>query len=167
MATYYSDIATANGAGSMYDTPGCLIRQPFYLTISVAVASGDLFYLAPILKDSTLCGYQIDCPDLDTDASATGTCELGDATTTNLFVASSSQAIRNKVKFNSAADEDLAAAGNSDVIGSIHGTLPAIYTTASYLVLKLTGTVATARSSGTIKGWIDYVMQPKYRRPRL
>lgn len=161
MATYYSDIATANGAAAMYDTPGCLIRQPFYLTISVAVVSGDLFYLAPILKDSTLCGYLVECPELDTNGVPSATCELGDSGSSTRFTASGT-AIQNACRFSSTADDGL----SSDTIGAKLAALPLIYTTPDYLILKLTGTVATAASSGTIKGWIDYVMQPKYRRPR-
>lgn len=160
MATYYSDLAA--DPSRMYDIEGVALRAPFTLTISVAVVTGDLFYLAPILPGSTVCGYLIECPDLDTSGSATGTCELGDATTTNIFVASSNAAIQNQCRFSSVADDGL----SSDTVGCVLGALPAVYTASSYLVLKLTGTVATARSSGTIKGYLDYVMQPKYRRPR-
>lgn len=159
MATYYSDLAA--DPSRMYDLEGAALRAPFVLTIAVAVASGDLFYLAPILPGSTLCGYLIECPDLDTHASATATCELGDATTSNLFTVSGA-AIQNQCRFSSVADDGLA----SDTVGATLAALPLAYTAPNYLVLKLTGTVATARSSGTIKGYIDYVMQPKYRRPR-
>lgn len=160
MATYYSDIAAHPEA--MYDTEGALLCAPFTLTISAAVASGDLFYLAPILRNSTLVDYRIECPDLDTDASATGTCQLGDLTDDARFVAATSQAIRNQCRFVSGGDDALA----SDTVGSIFGTLPRAYTAPNMLVLKLTGTVATARSSGSITGFITYVMQPKYRRPK-
>lgn len=163
MATYYSDLAA--DPSRMYDIEGVALRAPFSLTISVAVVTGDLFYLAPILPGSTVCGYLIDSPALDTSGSASATCELGDATTSTLFNASGA-AIQNPVRFSSTADAELAAAGASDVIGCLHGVLPLVYTAASYLILKLTGTVATAASSGTIKGYLDYVMQPKYRRPR-
>lgn len=134
-----------------------LIRIPFPLAITGAVASGDFFYLGRILAKSTLTGFVCDIPELDTDASATGTLIVGDLADDDRYI-TTSNAARNSGRINSAADDAL----GSDFQGSIFGTLPRVYTDPDMLVLKLTGTVATAATTGTLRGWYDYCMFPFY-----
>ena len=162
MATYYSDIAGPNARASMYELEGCALRAPFFLTTTALLVNGDLLHLCPILPGSTVTGYQVDCPELDTDGSATAQASLGDATDNALFTAAGTY-IRNACRFSSVLDD---AAAN-DNIGCILNVLPKVYTAPNVFLMKITAAVATSAAVGTIiRGYMDYVMFPKYRRPR-
>lgn len=160
MATYYSDVSA--DPSRMYNTPGVGLIQPFFLTTTALLVSGDILNLCPILPGSTVLEYVIDCPELDTDASATVQSKLGYTGSDAAFVAAGTYN-RNAFRFTSAADD---AAAN-DNIGCILNVLPRVFTTSSSLILTLTAAVATSCVVGTIfRGWMSYTMQPKYRKPR-
>lgn len=160
MATYYSDIAAHPEA--MYDTEGAGLIQPFFLTTTAALVNGDILVLCPILKDSTVLGYQVDCPELDVDVSATAQAKLGYSGSDAAFTAAGTY-IRNAVRFSSAIDD---AAAN-DNIGCILNVLPRAFTSPSAMILTITAAVATSCAVGTvIRGWMSYTMQPKCRRPK-
>ena len=160
MATYYSDIAA--DPSRMYDTQGVGLIQPFFLTTTALLASGDILVLCPILRDSTVMGYQVDCPELDTSGSATADAKLGYSGSDAAFTVSGSY-IRNACRFSSSLDD---AAAN-DNIGCILNVLPRVFTTPNSFILTISAAVATSAIVGTvIRGWMSYTMQPRYRKPR-
>lgn len=160
MATYYSDVSA--DPSRMYDTPGVSLKQPFFLTTTALLVAGDILNLCPILTNCTVTGYQVDFPALDT-ATQTATAKLGITGSDAIFVASGDTLVRAAGRYSSTGS----ATAGTTFIGCLNNALPRVFTTPNSLILTMVAAVSTSCVVGTIiRGWLEYTMQPKYRKPR-
>lgn len=123
-----------------------VVVHPFIFTVpSVGLAQNDTIKLCriPGTMGVVLLDFDIEVPALDTDNSPAIQLEVGDNDDAAKFVAAST--------YGQAASR--IAYQNNGVPGSI----PVSYTAWNDFVLTVETGPATAATSGTIKGWLQYV----------
>lgn len=127
------------------NSSGVVVRAFKFTVPSVGFAQNDTVKLCriPGTMGIILVDFDIEVPDLDSDERPAIQLEVGDNDTAAKFVAAST--------FGQAASR--IAYQNNGVAGSI----PVSYTAANDLVLTVQTGPATAATSGTITGWLQYV----------
>lgn len=136
-------------------SPGMLYTTEFQYTLAGAVVSGDTFTTpADALPENGLRIAEIEVisPELDTDATPTGTFEVGDATDANRFISAAPMGVNGvttsgfqmstKINIAQGLTSGVVSTGTNYLYGS--GTSPRI-------VMTLGGTIATAQTAGTIR----------------
>jgi len=164
MATYRSD--AAGERFEPYDRPeGAALVQEFALALSDDAVNADIFVLGKLPPRSTLLGFSVDLPILDS-GTATLTTSIGDATNAAKFFTSNTATFHNAAtRVSSLLPINTVTSTTSK--GTIAGSLPVVYTDASDLRLTVTANANTAVSSGTIKGFYLYTMRPAFQQPVL
>lgn len=163
MATYYSD------KGGLRYSPrnrpeGALIADPFSLTISATVVNSDVFVLNRIPAGSTVIGFTIDLPAVDSHATPLATVGVGDSGSSTRFL--NTAVLPNTGVYRLTSFVSPTAISNL-IDGADTATLPRAYTTPDDFRITVTTAPNTGVSSGTIKGTLFYTMEPFYSDPKL
>lgn len=164
MATYRSNAAGAKFFP--YDRPeGAALAQEFSLPITVTVTNADIYVLGKLPPGSTLLGFSVDFPILDTGTAVVQT-SIGDATNAAKFFTS------NTATFHNAATRvssllPINAVTVTTAKGSLAGSLPVSYTNATDIRATVTVAPNVGATSGTINGFYLYTMRPAFRQPDL
>lgn len=162
MATYRSNAAGLKFVP--YDRPeGACLAQEFALTINTTVANADIFILGKLPKRSTLLGFTVDFPQLDS-GTATLTTSIGDATTAAKYFTSNTATFHNTAARVSSF-LPINAVTVTTAKGTLANTLPQSYTNSNDLRVTVTAAPNTGVSTGTIKGFYLYTMRPEFGQP--
>lgn len=127
-----------------YDQGKDFTEQGYY-TLGGAVASGDTFTFSNILPDAPVIvkDVVVIAPELDTDASPTGTFTVGDGTDADGYIAGGlmgASGAAGQIKFHA----------NGDLVNTTSRP------SSRNIVITLGGTVATAQTAGKIRVLVTY-----------
>ena len=155
MTAYAFSSLTPDSSFPARTSPGMLYTVEFQYTLAGAVVTADTFTTpanALPANGIRIAEVEVICPELDTDATPTGTFEVGDATDANRFISAAPMGVngittsgyqmRTVINIAQGLTAGVVSTGTNYLYGS--GTAPR-------LVMTLGGTVATAQTAGTIR----------------
>ena len=163
MATYRSDKGGLNFV-PRNRPEGALIAEPFVFANAATYANGDIFICGQLPKDSTLIGYTIDMPAVDTNAAPTA--KLGIGTSANSILLANTAVTNGAIRLSSFASIN---SGVAPTAGQTAASLPVATSSAVDFRITITNALATAGTftANTITGTYFYTMQPFYSDPKL